>query len=256
MDRQVTDPAEEIKRLQRCINDLVSVLALPAAWSGNEPSRIVPSLLDALLRLLRLDLVYVRLKDPVGDGPIEMVRVDQSLKSVRPPEEICHAVGHWFGDDPLTWPAVVRKPIADREISLVPLRLGLDTELGFIVSAAQRPDFPNDTERLVLTVAANQAAIGLHEARLLTQQRRLARELDERVVQRARELAEAHAQVARSEEFLAQAQHLSRIGSYSWSLATDEITWSDELFRIYELDPPLTPARFRTRVHPEDLTLY
>jgi PAS domain S-box-containing protein len=67
-----------------------------------------------------------------------------------------------------------------------------------------------------------------------------------------------HAQEAlrRSEAFLAQAQHLSRIGSYSWRLSTDEITWSDELFRIYELDPPVTPASIRTRVHPEDLTLY
>jgi PAS domain S-box-containing protein len=60
----------------------------------------------------------------------------------------------------------------------------------------------------------------------------------------------------RSEAFLAQAQHLSRIGSYSWRQSTDEITWSDELFRIYELEPPLTPASIRTRVHPEDLTLY
>ncbi len=63
-------------------------------------------------------------------------------------------------------------------------------------------------------------------------------------------------QLRRSEAFLAEAQRLSQIGSYSWRVATDEITWSDELFRIYELEPPLTPARLRTRVHPEDLTLY
>ena len=42
-------PAEEIKRLQRCINDLVSVLALPAIWSGGHPTQIVRTLLDALL---------------------------------------------------------------------------------------------------------------------------------------------------------------------------------------------------------------
>ena len=38
---QPESPAEEIKRLRRCINDLVSVLALPATWTGSEPSRIV-----------------------------------------------------------------------------------------------------------------------------------------------------------------------------------------------------------------------
>ena len=61
MDGQPEQRADEIKRLQRCINDLISVLALPAMWSGGEPSRIVDSLLDALLGMLQLDLVYVRL---------------------------------------------------------------------------------------------------------------------------------------------------------------------------------------------------
>jgi len=60
----------------------------------------------------------------------------------------------------------------------------------------------------------------------------------------------------RSEAFLVQGQRLSRVGTYFWSVATDEIVGTEELSRIYELDPPLTPARFRTRVHPDDLTLY
>ena len=62
--------------------------------------------------------------------------------------------------------------------------------------------------------------------------------------------------LGRSKAFLAEGQHLSRIGSFSWRVATDEITWSDELFHIFELDPPLTPERIRTRLHPEDLTSY
>ena len=62
----------------------------------------------------------------------------------------------------------------------------------------------------------------------------------------------------RSAAFLAQAQQLSRTGSFSWRVATDEITWSAELYRIYEFDPGITITleRIRTRVHPEDLTLY
>ena len=62
----------------------------------------------------------------------------------------------------------------------------------------------------------------------------------------------------RSAAFLAQAQQLSRTGSFSWRVATDEITWSDELYRIYELDPGITITLevIRTRVYPEDLTLY
>jgi PAS domain S-box-containing protein len=71
-----------------------------------------------------------------------------------------------------------------------------------------------------------------------------------------RKLAEED--LRRSEAFLAEAQHLSSIGSFSWRVGTDEITWSEQLYRIYELEigVPVTLELIRTRVHPEDLTLY
>ena len=100
MDVQPGDVAEEIKRLQRCINDLVSLLALPAMWSGGEPSQIVHTLLDALLRMLELDLVYVRLKDGGGQAPIEMVRFAQSQKQTAQPHEIGEIFKHWLETDP------------------------------------------------------------------------------------------------------------------------------------------------------------
>jgi len=67
-----------------------------------------------------------------------------------------------------------------------------------------------------------------------------------------------HAQAAalrRSQAFLAEAQHLSRTGSFSWRVATDEITLSDEVYRIFQLDRavPVTLATIDTRVHPDDI---
>jgi PAS domain S-box-containing protein len=61
----------------------------------------------------------------------------------------------------------------------------------------------------------------------------------------------------RSEAFLAEAQRLSRTGSFVWRAATEEMTWSKEMYRIYELDEsePLTLERTYTRVHPEDLAM-
>ncbi|MGA7708022.1 MAG: PAS domain S-box protein, partial [Acidobacteriaceae bacterium] len=61
----------------------------------------------------------------------------------------------------------------------------------------------------------------------------------------------------RSEAFLAEGQRLGQIGSYSWRVATDEIIWSAELYRIYEFEigTPVTVERIRTRVHPEDVSL-
>ncbi|HSE24977.1 MAG TPA: ATP-binding protein [Pyrinomonadaceae bacterium] len=61
----------------------------------------------------------------------------------------------------------------------------------------------------------------------------------------------------RSEAFLAEGQQLSQIGSFSWRVATNEITWSEQLYRIYELEigVPVTLELIRTRVHPEDVSL-
>ena len=192
MEVQPREIAEEIKRLQRCINDLVSLLALPAMWSGAEPSEILPTLLDALVGMLQLDLVYVRLNDPGDQAPIEMVQFAQSQKRIAPAHEIGDVLRQWSGAAPEEWPPLMRPPWGDQDISIVPLGLGLQGEIGVIVAGSERADFPRQTERLILSVAANQASIGLQEARLLSEQKRVASELDRRVAQRTAELAAAN----------------------------------------------------------------
>ena len=387
--------------LQRCINDLIGLFALPAIWSGGDPSQILHTLLDALLRMLRLDLVCVRLTGPVGDAPIEIARIAESRGAMPPVHQICEALSRSLAYDSRKWPPALRDLMGEGDVSIVRLPLGLQGELGTIVAAAERPDFPRQTEALLLSVAANQASIGVKEARILS-------ELDQRVVQRTAELAAANEELKkelaerrlveerlgqeerelkrsevrkaaivdaaldcivtidhegritefnpaathtfgyrrdevmgkhladviippslrekhrqgfarylatgearmlgkriemtavrangsefpvelaitrtpleglpsftgylrditerkraeqalrRSEAFLAEAQNLSHTGSFSWRVATDEITWSEELYRIYELEPgiPVTLELIRSRVHPEDLTLY
>ena len=67
----------------------------------------------------------------------------------------------------------------------------------------------------------------------------------------------AEEELRRSEAFLAEGQRLSSNGSFSWRVATDEITWSEQLYRIFEFDPgvPVTLELIGTRVHPEDIPL-
>jgi len=161
MDVRQKDTSGEIKRLQRCLNDLVSVLALPAMWSGSQPSQIVHTLLDALLGMLCLDLVYARFEDPAGGAPIEVLKIAPSAKWMLP-DEIHKTVNQWFGDDPQKWPSRLRASIGDEDISIVSQRCGLHGEIGVIVAGSQRADFPGQTETLLLSVAANEAVIGLH----------------------------------------------------------------------------------------------
>jgi len=187
MAMEIDHIAGEIKRLKTCINDLISVLALPAIWSGHEPAQIVSTLLDVLLGMLRLDFVYARLSDSIGGGaPIEMVRLAQGRNLAVQPQEIGHALNPWLTGDPRTSPLVMPNLLGEGTVSIAPLRLGLQNEVGVLVAGSKRADFPTEIEMLLLRVAANQAGIGLQEARLLSEQRLAAEWLERRVVERTR----------------------------------------------------------------------
>lgn len=56
------------------------------------------------------------------------------------------------------------------------------------------------------------------------------------------------------ERQLEAAQRITHIGSWEWNASTNAITWSAELYRIYDIDPgtPLSFETFMSRVHPED----
>ncbi|MEN3378041.1 MAG: hypothetical protein V7604_3396 [Hyphomicrobiales bacterium] len=67
----------------------------------------------------------------------------------------------------------------------------------------------------------------------------------------------AEEELRRSEAFLAEGQRLSQTGSFSWRVDTDEVTFSQELHRIFEFDQDaaVTLRRLRERTHPEDRAL-
>jgi PAS domain S-box-containing protein len=64
--------------------------------------------------------------------------------------------------------------------------------------------------------------------------------------------------VRRSEAYLAEAQRLSRTGSFGWNVTTGELVWSAETFRILAYDRELKPTLDLVfeRVHPEDRALF
>lgn len=177
--------ADTIKRLQGCISDLTSVLALPALWTGNEPSQIINTLLDGLVGMLRLDFAYGRLSN---GPPVEVLRLAQRQTPLTPPEEIGRALKPWLTGSPHDAPISIPNPIGAGEVLIAPLGLGFHDEIGVVVAASRRRDFPTTIETLLLRVAANQAAIGLHEARLLGQQKHTAMQLEQQVAERTRQL--------------------------------------------------------------------
>jgi signal transduction histidine kinase len=63
-----------------------------------------------------------------------------------------------------------------------------------------------------------------------------------------RELARAHAR-------LAEAQEIAHVGSWEWDIPADEVTWSNELYRLWSLEPgsqEITYDWYLSSVHPDD----
>ncbi len=66
---------------------------------------------------------------------------------------------------------------------------------------------------------------------------------------------EVEAELRRTKNRLEESQRLARLGSWEWDIVANEVTWSDELFRIYGLEPgemQPTYERFLERIHPDD----
>jgi PAS domain S-box-containing protein len=68
------------------------------------------------------------------------------------------------------------------------------------------------------------------------------------------ERKQAENALRQSEAYLAQAQEISRTGSFGWNVQTGEIVWSRETFRIFACDPATKPsvALVLERTHPDD----
>jgi steroid delta-isomerase-like uncharacterized protein len=68
----------------------------------------------------------------------------------------------------------------------------------------------------------------------------------------------AEEELRRSETILAEAQRVSKTGSFITDLLSDEHHWSEELCRIFELSPGtrVTSEAIRALFHPEDLPVY
>ena len=69
------------------------------------------------------------------------------------------------------------------------------------------------------------------------------------------ERKQSQARLEAREALLHVAQELTRAGSFEWDIAADEVSWSEELYRIFGLQPGEIQATFEgylERVHPEE----
>jgi PAS domain S-box-containing protein len=201
METHFIDPAREIKRLQRCLDDLVSVLALPRMRTGHESLEILSTFANFLLEVLDLDFLYARVRVEANSAPIELLNIDKSRRPNQDRNKLTQALNRWLSENQVDSLAEIQKHFEGEDISIFRIQLEMEIKsgLGEVVAGARRSGFPQQTERLVLAAAADQVAIGLQYARMLSEQKRVARELYDRVTQKTRELAAANEQLKKAE---------------------------------------------------------
>jgi PAS domain S-box-containing protein len=126
------------------------------------------------------------------------------------------------------------------------------------LAAARCPDVPFIfvSGKLGEEVAIEALKIGATDYVLKTRLSRLVPSVH-RALREARERAEhkqAQEKLRRSEAYLAEAQRLSRTGSFGWDVSSGEIYWSQETFRIFGYQPVAKASieLVTQRVHPED----
>ncbi|MBD8722624.1 PAS domain S-box protein [Oxalobacteraceae sp. CFBP 13708] len=172
----------EIDRLRKTTRDLVAMTTLPAVWGDLPPEGVIDSLASVLLNTLNLDLVGIHLPGKGETDSLEIIRVrrdatDSLLPAARAALDAAMQSGAVDGMQPATLQT------GDTSLQLGTARFGIGNDPGMVVIGARRAGFPSEHERLLLGVAANQAAAIL--------QRRLAERALARSESRFQDLADA-----------------------------------------------------------------
>ena len=163
--------------------ELLALLALPGAWSGREPRKILEMLLEALEPILPINLSYAAAESP--NGRIELVRAgcapaDHRLEELREPLRDCI----WPGD-------VATQTLEDRELGhlrVVSSPFDHRAWRGALVLGSRLADFPDETEMSILRAATKLVAEGLATADALRERDAASRAREEFVATVVHEL--------------------------------------------------------------------
>jgi PAS domain S-box-containing protein len=156
---------DQTRTLRRSMRDLVALSALPAVWAGYRPLQVAEDLADVLRSTLRLDLVYIRLPGPTGGQEIEVARTAAGPAPIDQTRDIGRVLAPWLDGTGIDSVPTLPNPVGPGTVPVVVVPIGCDRPAGVLVAGSQRTAFPSEEDRLLLSVAANQAAVVLQRRR-------------------------------------------------------------------------------------------
>jgi PAS domain S-box-containing protein len=156
--------------LRDYVRDLIALSTLPAIWRDYEPQQIADSVAAALLSMLGADFVYVTLPGVRNDPSVEITRASRRMTArfVSAVESILRGTGPWRTERTMS----IAGPAGEGALSIVAAPIGFAGH-SMLVAGSLRAEFPNEKDRLLLGIAANDATIALNRWLAETEERRL-----------------------------------------------------------------------------------
>ncbi|VXC70766.1 Histidine kinase [Burkholderia sp. 8Y] len=162
---------------ERSLRDLMGLLALPALWAGRDGRTVIELMIEAVERIVRLDICYAHVP-LLPDAP--------AFDSLR----LCEAQAN--ADTRLAWEPAIKAwqymPIGPRPVlqatpagarRLVRMSMGYTAGQGSVWFGSAEPSFPSVTDLAFLRAATSLAATGLQAARATHERETASRAKDE-----------------------------------------------------------------------------
>lgn len=215
---------------RRTVRSAVALSTLPTIWAEYEPHQVLERLADVLQRTLSLEFVCICVHGQSPGQAIEFCRTNRQPTPAGQTEQLGRALAPWLDRMRSGLVESLPNPLGHGTVRIVGLLIGSEGAQWILVAGSARANFPTGDDRLLLSIATNQAAMLLQRKQV--------------------EVA-----LRRSEALLTEAQTLAHVGSWNWDLARDSVAWSDEHYRIFGLAPQAMPMNFDRvvkLVHPDD----
>jgi PAS domain S-box-containing protein len=147
------------------MRDLVALSALPAVWAGYQPLQVAEGLADVLLSTMRLDLVYILLPGQTEGRRVEVARTARGSTPTDQARDIGRALSHWLDGAESDSVPSLPNPAGPGTVRVIVVPIACGGQDGVLVALSQQAAFPSEEDRLLLSVAANQAGAVLQRQR-------------------------------------------------------------------------------------------
>ena len=163
---------------QNLLRDLVAISGLPGLWGHRTPPEIATGLAGVLLNTLHLSLVYITLDAEPGQDKIEVACSESGQLSKEAAREIGRQLQSLLSNlGAQEKPIAINNPLGLGVLQAIVTPVGTTKAQGYLVAASSEFSFPDESNRLLLRIAVNQAAVILRQKQVEEQLRQKQLEL-------------------------------------------------------------------------------